>query len=33
MQNDRDKAKETLLELLRMQPDNNNAKQALEMLQ
>ena len=33
MQNERDKARETLLELLREQPENNNAKQALEMLQ
>jgi tetratricopeptide (TPR) repeat protein len=33
MQNEREKARGTLLELLRVQPDNNNAKQALEMLQ
>jgi tetratricopeptide (TPR) repeat protein len=33
MQNDKEKAKETLLELLLVQPDNNNAKRALEMLQ
>jgi Flp pilus assembly protein TadD len=33
MQNERERARETLLELLRVQPDNNNAKQALEMLQ
>jgi tetratricopeptide (TPR) repeat protein len=33
IQNDREKARETLLDLLRVQPDNNNAKQALKMLQ
>jgi tetratricopeptide (TPR) repeat protein/peroxiredoxin len=33
MQDDKQRAKTILLELLRVQPDNNNAKQALEMLQ
>jgi tetratricopeptide (TPR) repeat protein/peroxiredoxin len=33
IQNEREKAREILLDLLRVQPDNNSAKQALEMLQ
>jgi len=33
MQNDREKAKQVLQELLRMQPENPNARQAMEMLQ
>jgi Flp pilus assembly protein TadD/peroxiredoxin len=33
LQNEREKAREILLDLLRVQPDNNSAKQALEMLQ
>jgi Flp pilus assembly protein TadD/peroxiredoxin len=33
MQNEKEKAREILLDLLRVQPDNSNAKQALEMLQ
>jgi len=33
MQNDKEKAKEILLDLLRVQPQNAGAKQALEMLQ
>jgi Flp pilus assembly protein TadD/peroxiredoxin len=33
LQNEREKARDILLDLLRVQPDNNRAKQALEMLQ
>ena len=33
MRNDKEKAKEVLLDLLRVQPQNQNARQALEMLQ
>jgi tetratricopeptide (TPR) repeat protein/peroxiredoxin len=33
MQNEREKAREILIDLLRLQPDNSNAKQALEVLQ
>jgi Flp pilus assembly protein TadD/peroxiredoxin len=33
LQNEREKARGILLDLLRVQPDNNSAKQALEMLQ
>jgi Tfp pilus assembly protein PilF len=33
MQNEKEKARDILLDLLRVQPDNSNAKQALEMLQ
>ena len=33
MQNDKEKAREVLQELLRIQPQNTGAKQALEMLQ
>jgi hypothetical protein len=33
MQNDKEKAKGVLLDLLRVQPQNAGAKQALEMLQ
>jgi tetratricopeptide (TPR) repeat protein len=32
LQNDREKAKEVLQELLRIQPQNSNAKEALEAL-
>jgi hypothetical protein len=33
MQNDKENAREVLQELLRLQPQNPGAKQALEMLQ
>jgi len=33
MQNDRDRARQVLRDLLQLQPQNSNAKQAMEMLQ